>query len=125
MDPTPGWRRLEAFASVGKLVGFVVFAALVAGAGFAAYNQFQYELLQPYPVSWNHGPREHELLQLSRERRGLVARIASAQRIGSIGGLRLPLETTAEHQEALKAELAALDARIAALRAAIGAQPER
>jgi hypothetical protein len=104
-----------------RLVWFVVLIAVVAGGATAAYNVLRYEVLQPVPLAWNHSPQALELLELERHRRGLVARLASIERIRSVGGLHLPLETAGDERRALEAELAALDARIETLRVAIQA----
>ncbi len=104
---------------MGRLVAFVLFGALVAGLGLAAYNQLHYDQPQPFPVSWNHLPEELQLLDLERERRTLVGRLGSAQRMASVGGRLMPIETTAGQIESIKSELAALDTRIAALKAEI------
>jgi hypothetical protein len=101
---------------VGKLFTLVVIAAL-AGGVVAVYNAIHYDVLQPVPLTWTHRPEEIQLLELEHQRRNLLAKLASSQRMASAGGLYLPLETTAGHMEALQAELAALDARIRALRA--------
>ncbi|HSE95672.1 MAG TPA: hypothetical protein VLD61_07245 [Methylomirabilota bacterium] len=93
------------------LVGSVLFGAAVAG-----YNALHYEILQPVPVTWTHLPEEIAVLDLERDRRILVGRMGSAQRVGAIGAARLPIETTEGHAADLRTELAALDRQLDALR---------
>ena len=108
---------------MSKLVWLVVLAAAAAGAGFAAYNTVHYETPQPFPLAWNHSADELDLLDLEHLRRQLLAKLGSAQRVATIGGLHLPLEATGGHLDELRVELGKLDARIEALRVKIGAAP--
>jgi hypothetical protein len=110
---------------MSKFLGLILAGAIVAGAAVAAYNHVVYDRLQPFPLAWNHDAEEFALIQLERERAALLAKLGSAQRIASIGGALLPLETTAGHQERLQRERAALDERIARLRATITARTGR
>lgn len=107
---------------MGKLLVLGGLAAAVAGAGFAGYNAFYYETLQPFPLAWNHDAEEQGLLELLRLRREVEGRLGSIQRTVRAGGLHLPPEVTGGPSEALGAELEALDARIAALRATLRAR---
>jgi len=109
---------------VGKVLFVVLLGAAVAGAGFTGYHAVRYDLLQPFPLAWNHLPEEVELLELEYLRRGLVAKLGSAERISSLSGLHMPLAPGSPGEE-LKAELAALDARIGTLRARVRAIKER
>jgi len=106
---------------MGKLAALVLAGAILAGAAVAGYNVLRYELLDPVPVAWTHLPEEVAVLELERARRTLVGRIGSAQRVGAIGGGRLPLETTEGQVAELRAELAALDGQLGALRARVAA----
>lgn len=100
---------------MGRLIGLTLVLALVAGAGTTIYNVYLYEVLSPFPLSWTHSPVELELVDLLRAREALTRRLASARRVGSAGGLAV-LTQEAPGAE-VEAELAALDRKIAALRA--------
>lgn len=102
---------------MGKLSALVLAGTLLFGAAVAGYNALHYEVLQPVPVTWTHLPEEIAVLELERARRTLVGRLGSAQRVGTLGGGRLPLETTEGQAADLRSELAALDRQLEALRA--------
>ena len=99
---------------MGKLLALIVIAALAAGT-VAAYNLFVFEVVQPIPLSWNHSADELRLVELERERRGLVARLSAGQRVTSLAGV--PQAGAPDASET--AALARLDAEIATLRARI------
>jgi hypothetical protein len=101
---------------VGKVVALLVVLGLAAGA-VAAYNFFVFEVVQPFPLSWNHGDDELRLVELERERRALATRLGAGQRAMSLAGV--PQVGAPDASE--KAALARLDAEIAALRARISA----
>ena len=103
---------------MGKLLALLLIGAL-AGAAVAAYNAFVYEVVQPLPLSWTHGVDELRLLELERERRSLVARLGTGQRVTSLAGA--PQIGAPDDGE--KAALARLDGEIAALRARIASKP--
>ncbi len=101
---------------MGKLLWLLLIVAL-AGTSLAAYNAFRYEIVQPFPLGWNHSEDELRLLDLERERRQLVAKMGSERRATSLAGL--PLATLEDDD--LKATLAAVDREIATLRARVPA----
>ena len=103
---------------MGKLLALVLMLALAAGA-VAAYNAFVYEVVQPLPLNWNHSVDELRLIELERERRNLVAKLGTGQRVTSLAGA--PQIGALEEDE--KAALARLDGEIAALRARIASAP--
>jgi len=103
---------------VGKLLALILVLALAAGA-VAAYNAFVYEIVQPFPLSWNHGADELRLIELERERRQLAGRLGAGQRVMGLAGV--PQIGAPDENE--KAALARLDGEIAALRARIGSAP--
>jgi hypothetical protein len=102
---------------MGKLSALVLAGAVLVGAAIAGHNLLHYEILQPVPVTWTHLPEEIAVLDLERDRRVLVGRMGSAQRVGAIGAGRLPLEATEGHAADLRAELTVLDRQLEALRA--------
>jgi hypothetical protein len=104
---------------VGKLIGLTLVLALVAGAATTLYNMYAYEVLSPFPLTWTHSGDELELVELIRTREALTRRVGSERRIGSASGLAV-LATEAPGT-GVEAELAALDHRIAALRARLAA----
>ena len=110
---------------MGKLLRLVLLAAALAGAGFAGYNALVYDRVQPFPLAWTLRPEELELLELERLRAALVAKLGSTRRVGALGAIHMPPEVAGSATDAVQAELTALDARIAALRAALSAQPGR
>ena len=100
---------------MSRLVGLAVVLALVGGGAMTLYNLYVYEVVSPVPLSWTHSPAEVELAELLRTRETLTRRLASARRVGSASGLAV---ITQENPGAeIEAELAALDRRIAAVRA--------
>jgi hypothetical protein len=101
---------------MGKLVALVLAGTVLGGAAVAGYNALHYEILQPVPVPWTHLPEEIAVLELERARRILVGRMSSAERVGAIGGGRLPLEATEGQAAGLRSELAALDRQLEGLR---------
>ncbi len=103
---------------MGKLLAFLLVVALAAGA-VAAYNAFVFEVVQPFPLSWNHSVDELRLIELERERRGLAAKLGAGQRAMSLAGA--PQVGVPDEDE--KAAIARLDGEIAALRARIGSAP--
>jgi hypothetical protein len=105
---------------VGTLIGLLLAVAALGGV-FSAYNAYQYERLQPYPLAWNHDAQQIEVVELERVRRELAGRLGSVRRMtgGRVAGLAPPAVTD-DATTRLTAELEALDARIAALRAALG-----
>ena len=103
---------------MGKLLALVLVVALSA-ATVTAYNAFVYELVQPVPLSWNHSVDELRLIGLERERRNLVAKLGTGQRVTSLAGA--PQIGVVDENE--KAALARLDGEIAALRARIESAP--
>src|SRR5215468_10972972 len=100
---------------MGRLVGWILVLAVLAGVTTAIYNVYVYEVLSPFPLSWTHSPLELELVELLRSREVLVRRLASGRRIGSMSGLAIVAPETKDTDG--EAELAALDGRIAAVRA--------
>jgi hypothetical protein len=102
--------------AVGKLVVLAILVALAGGA-VAAYNAAVYEVLEPLPVAWTRDPLALELLELERTRRGVAGRIGASRRVAGLSGLATldPADPAGD----AAAELAALDRRIAALRAEI------
>jgi hypothetical protein len=103
---------------VGKLLALLLVLALAGGA-FAAYNASVYEVVQPYPLGWNHSADELRLIELERERRQLGARLGAGQRAMSLAGAPQLGAPDADD----KAALARLDGEIAALRARIASAP--
>jgi hypothetical protein len=104
---------------MGRLIGLTLVLAILAGGAMTLYNMFAYEVLSPLPLEWTHSPAEMELLELLRTREALTRRLASERRIGSASGLAV---VAPESQGSnVEAELAALDGRIAALRAQLSA----
>ena len=104
---------------MGRLIGLSLVLALLAGAVMTVYNVYLYEVLSPFPLSWTHSPAELELVELLHTREALTRRLASARRIGSASGLAVLAPETPGAE--VEAELAALDRRIAALRAELAA----
>jgi hypothetical protein len=104
---------------MGRLVGLTLVLAFLAGTTMTIYNVYTYEVLSPFPLPWTHSPAEFELVELLRTREALVRRLASARRIENVSGLAVLAPATPGTEG--EAELAALDGRIAALRAALAA----
>jgi hypothetical protein len=96
---------------VGKLVVLVLLVAVAV----AGYNAFVFGVVQPFPLSWNHGADELRLVDLERERGRLASKLGAGQRVTSLAGV--PQVGAPADDE--KAALAQLDAEIASLRARI------
>ena len=107
---------------MGTVVGLLLAVAALGGV-FSVYNAYQYERFQPYPIAWSHDAQQIEVLELERVRRELAGRLASVRRTtgGAVGGL-MPPAVGDDAMTRLAGELQALDARIATLRAALGAR---
>jgi hypothetical protein len=107
---------------VGKLAAVALLAALSAGA-VTVYNAAVHEVLEPLPVTWTRTAEELEILELERARRGLADRLGSTRRVVGLSGFAAvgPQDPGAD----LAAELAALDRRIAALRAELARRGSR
>jgi hypothetical protein len=103
-----------------RLVWAAVVLTLVAGAAQAVYNASVYEVLSPFPLSWTRDPVEIELLELLRTRETLAGRLAATRRIESAS--RLGVLTPGTAGEEIRAELAALDRRIEAVRVELAAR---
>jgi hypothetical protein len=107
---------------VARLALLAVLVGLAAGA-VAAYNAAVYEVLEPFPVAWTRDGAELELLRLERARRELAGRLGATRRVAGLSGLASLTPADPARDEA--AELAALDRRIAALRAEIARRAAR
>jgi hypothetical protein len=108
---------------MGRLVGLGLVLALLAGGAVGLYNAWVYEVLSPFPLAWTHEPAELELVELLRMREALTRRLASARRIESASGLAVLAPGAAGAE--VEAELAAVDQRIAELRARLAAGQSR
>lgn len=103
---------------MGKLLALILVVGLAAGV-VALYNTFVYEVVQFFPLSWNHSADELRLIELEQARRSLAARVGAGQRVTSLAGAP---QLGAPDDDA-KAALAWLDGEIAALRARIASSP--